>query len=84
MSYKNLSMDKGEIDFNVFESQWIQSGVQGSFLQAVRDRIEAIVKNLHNYDPVYTLLDEYKASIEMLSFTGSLSNCVVSRKPTRF
>jgi len=57
-----------EIDED-FESLWQKSRVEEIYLDLVKDRINAIIDNLNNYDPELVLLREHKASLEMLAYT---------------
>ena len=52
-----------------FQELWESSGVKSAYLEWVNERIWKLVDNLYTYDPYEMLLDEYKASIQMLAYT---------------
>jgi very-short-patch-repair endonuclease len=52
-----------------FEELWIDSGVELTYLDLIKDRIHELARNLNAYDPDVMQYSEFKASIVMLAYT---------------
>ena len=52
-----------------FQELWLESGVEDAYLAWVDERIYQLVDNLHKYDPYEITEREFRASLEMLSYT---------------